>query len=162
MEQEELVEFLDFFEEHGINVIIDGGWGIDALLGEQTRSHNDLDVAVERKDSTKLLDLLMDYGFRALPRKDTSDWNYALYDDADRIIDIHVFEFDENGKHIYGIKYPFESLKGSGMIGRKKVRCITPEGMVKFHETYELDEKAKLDVRLLCDKFNIPLPESVK
>jgi hypothetical protein len=26
---------------------IDGGWGVDALLGSQTREHGDLDVVIE-------------------------------------------------------------------------------------------------------------------
>ncbi len=31
--------FLDLFDELGIKVWIDGGWGVDALLGECTREH---------------------------------------------------------------------------------------------------------------------------
>jgi lincosamide nucleotidyltransferase A/C/D/E len=34
----------------GINIWIDGGWGVDALLGAQTRPHKDLDIAIEERD----------------------------------------------------------------------------------------------------------------
>lgn len=30
----------------GIKCWVDGGWGVDALLGRQTRDHNDLDLVV--------------------------------------------------------------------------------------------------------------------
>src|SRR5207249_348914 len=29
----------ELFEDNGIKVWLDGGWGVDALLGEQTREH---------------------------------------------------------------------------------------------------------------------------
>ena len=38
--------FLDLFSELGIKVWIDGGWGVDALLGECTREHQDLDIMI--------------------------------------------------------------------------------------------------------------------
>jgi lincosamide nucleotidyltransferase A/C/D/E len=37
-------------EEAKVTVWVDGGWGVDALLGEQTRPHKDLDIAIEEKD----------------------------------------------------------------------------------------------------------------
>ncbi len=45
-----VVQLLQLFEQHGIEVVVDGGWGVDALLGEQTRSHGDLDIALPHKD----------------------------------------------------------------------------------------------------------------
>ena len=39
--------FLDLFDELDIKVWIDGGWGVDALLGECTREHQDLDIIVD-------------------------------------------------------------------------------------------------------------------
>ena len=32
--------FLDLFDELGVKIWIDGGWGVDALLGESTRAHH--------------------------------------------------------------------------------------------------------------------------
>lgn len=49
MEAEEVLSLYNFLEENGIKIIIDGGWCTDALLEKQTRSHNDLDIAVEWK-----------------------------------------------------------------------------------------------------------------
>ena len=46
--------FLDLFDELDITVWIDGGWGVDALLGEWTREHQDLDIMISWEDSAIL------------------------------------------------------------------------------------------------------------
>jgi lincosamide nucleotidyltransferase A/C/D/E len=40
MTPEALVDRLQLFENTGIEVWLDGGWAVDALLGEQTRPEN--------------------------------------------------------------------------------------------------------------------------
>jgi lincosamide nucleotidyltransferase A/C/D/E len=37
---------LDVWERAGITVWLDGGWGVDALVGRPTREHDDLDIAI--------------------------------------------------------------------------------------------------------------------
>ena len=36
-------QILQFAIDAEIKVFLDGGWGVDALLGHQSRSHNDID-----------------------------------------------------------------------------------------------------------------------
>ena len=55
--------FLDLFDELGIKVWIDGGWGVDALLGECTRNHQDLDIIISWEDSAILTEALLARGF---------------------------------------------------------------------------------------------------
>ncbi|WP_232519770.1 nucleotidyltransferase domain-containing protein [Actinosynnema pretiosum] len=43
----DVLAVLDLAEAAGARLWIDGGWGVDALLGERTRRHGDLDVVVE-------------------------------------------------------------------------------------------------------------------
>jgi hypothetical protein len=50
MSPDAVVHLLQLFEQQGIEVVVDGGWGVDALLGAQTHVHADVDVAVEHKD----------------------------------------------------------------------------------------------------------------
>ena len=50
MREEDAAGLLDALAERGIDVRLDGGWGVDALLGRQTREHNDLDLFSERRD----------------------------------------------------------------------------------------------------------------
>ena len=43
-------EILHWAEETEIPVVLDGGWGVDVLIGCETRTHNDIDLFVEEKD----------------------------------------------------------------------------------------------------------------
>src|SRR5262245_61371124 len=103
----DLVRLLD---AHGIEVWIDGGWGVDALLGEQTRPHGDLDIAVRDVDVPRLRDLLATRGYQERPRDDTTAWMFVLADPSGREIDIHAFALDADGNHAAGVAYPAGSL----------------------------------------------------
>jgi hypothetical protein len=41
---EDVIRIHQSLSVNGIQVWLTGGWGIDALLGEQTRQHKDLDI----------------------------------------------------------------------------------------------------------------------
>ena len=41
-----------------IKVFLDGGWGVDALLGHQSRVHNDIDIFVEKKDYQNFIEIM--------------------------------------------------------------------------------------------------------
>jgi lincosamide nucleotidyltransferase A/C/D/E len=152
------VQLLQLFAELGIEVVVDGGWGVDALLGEQTRSHRDLDIAVQHKDVPKLRALLEAHGYRDVSRGDSSDCNFVMGDDQGHEVDFHSYTFDTHGKLVFGVEYPFSSLSGTGSIQGYQAKCISAEWMVKFHTGYEVDEDDYHDVSALCERFGIALP----
>ena len=159
----DVVELYAALRNLGVHIWIDGGWGVDALLGEQTRSHSDLDIAIEQKDVPMLRQLLEGRGYREIKLEIARPWNFALGDAAGREIDVHVIVLDEKGDGLYGPvekgeMYPAASLTGSGKIEGQTVRCISAEWMVKFHSGYPLKEKDFRDVSALCAKFGIELP----
>lgn len=151
-------EVVQLFNQHHIDFYIDGGWGVDALLGQQTRTHADLDIAVQHKDVARIRALLEARGYKDVPRDDTRDCNFVLGDDQGRQIDIHSYTFDAAGNHVYGVAYPFDSLTGTGSVQGYPVKCISPEWMVKFHAGYPLDENDYHDVKALCQRFGIKMP----
>jgi len=159
MTANDVVELIELLSRNDIEVIIDGGWGVDAVLGEQTRRHSDLDIAIQHKDVPKIRALLEARGYRDVPRDDTRECNFVLGDDQGRLVDIHSFTFDSHNTIVFGVEYPFESLQGTGMINGYPVRCITPEWLVKFHTGYPLDTEDYQDVKLLCDRFGLEMPE---
>jgi lincosamide nucleotidyltransferase A/C/D/E len=162
MRGEDVVELIVLLQENGIEVCIDGGWGIDALLGRQTRAHDDLDIAVQHKDVPNLRKLLEARGYHELSRPDAKEFNFVLSDSKGRKIDVHSYTFDTSGNHVFGIPYPADSLTGKGVINGHPVRCISAEWAVRFHAQYEPDETDFQDVHALCSKFDIPLPESYR
>ena len=163
MEAKDIIELYTLFEENHIQVWIGGGWGIDALLGKQSRPHKDLDIAIQHQDKPKLRKLLEERGYKDVARDDTSDWNFVL-SDGEREVDIHTFVFDDDGNNIYGTAYPKESLTGTGTINGKSVNCIPPEWVVKFHAeaTYKPKAKDIQDVNAICDKLGLKPPEKYK
>jgi lincosamide nucleotidyltransferase A/C/D/E len=163
MPMEAVVDFHDRLHHLGIEIWIDGGWGVDALLGRQTRPHRDLDIAIQAKDAPAARALLEELGYHDVPRDDTSPWNFVLGDAHGHEIDFHVIVFDAQGNGILGppergSMYPAGSLTGNGRIGGRQVACISPEHMVKFHTGYKLRNTDYLDVSALCDHFGIEYP----
>src|SRR5882724_4281214 len=164
MTSEEVVDLYTNLENLGIQIWVDGGWGVDALLEKQTRPHKDLDIAIQRKDIAKFKQFLEAQGYKDIKLQDARPHNFVMGDDQSHEIDVHVIIIDDKGNGIYGPiangeQYPAPSLRGTGMIGGKTVRCISPEWMVKFHSGYQLTEKDFQDVSALCEKFIIDLPE---
>jgi lincosamide nucleotidyltransferase A/C/D/E len=158
MTSEDAIAIVQLLTENGIRVHIDGGWGVDALLGEQTRPHADLDIAVCHDDVPKLRELLEAQGYSDSPRDDTWECNFVLADESGHEVDVHSYMFDSEGKIIFGLPYPAESLTGIGIIDGYAVECISPAWMVTFHTGYELDLNDYRDVSALCERFGIELP----
>jgi len=159
MTAEDVLEVIQLLTQNGIEIIIDGGWAVDALLGVQTRPHEDFDLAVFHQDVPKIRALFDALGYQEVIRDDSWECNFVLGDEQGHLIDFHSCTFDSEGNNIFGVKYPFESLQVSGIIADFPVRCVPPDWLVKFHSGYELDENDYKDVKLLCRKFDIPLPE---
>jgi lincosamide nucleotidyltransferase A/C/D/E len=158
MTAEDVIEFVELLRQHHIEVCIDGGWGVDALLGKQTRTHADLDIALPHKEVDKVRGLLEQRGYQEVPRDDSWECNFVLGDDQGHEIDIHTYTFDADGNLIFGVEYPYDSLKGTGSVNGYPVQCITPEWMVKFHTGYPLDKNDYRDVKALCRHFGLEIP----
>jgi len=159
MDARDAAEVVAFLERHGLEVYVDGGWAVNALLSVQTRPHADLDIAVPHKHVPRLRELLATRGYREQPRDDAWECNFVLADGRGRKIDVHSYTLDDAGNHLHGVAYIAEHLTGRGSIHNYPVRCISPEWLVKFHTGYELDENDFRDVRALCERFGIPLPD---
>jgi hypothetical protein len=55
---DDVVRILGRLEEAQIDAWLHGGWGVDALLGKQTRPHEDLDLIVRVIDVSTMRDAL--------------------------------------------------------------------------------------------------------
>jgi lincosamide nucleotidyltransferase A/C/D/E len=160
MSSADVVDLYSVLDDLGIEIWVDGGWGVDALLAGQSRLHKDLDIAIQEKDLPKLRELLEERGYKDVRLEEAKPWNFVMGDDSGHEIDVHAIKLDPEGNGIYGSEtgYPATSLTGSGTIDGHTVRCISPESMIKFHSGYELKEKDFKDVSALCEKFGIELP----
>ncbi|MGW5107870.1 nucleotidyltransferase domain-containing protein [Nocardia sp. NPDC004123] len=144
----------------GITIWIDGGWCVDALLGEQTRPHSDLDIAVRRCQADRVREILTGMGYLADPGPDHTAWNYVMAKGPHTPVDIHVFDHDADGRVTYGIDYPADSLTGTGTIDGEKVDCIAAPWMFTFKTAYPPAPKDRADVQALAAKFGFAIPDS--
>lgn len=154
------VHLIKEWEKRGVNIWVDGGFGVDALLGRETRPHGDLDIALEEKDRERAIQYLQEQGFREIKRE--NPWNFVMRDQKGHEVDFHVFILDRDGRVVEGLPYPDGSLQGTGSLAGHPVRCITPEHMVRFHTGYPLRESDYQDVRALCLKFGVEYPEEYR
>jgi len=162
----EVIRLLDALDAAGVPVWVDGGWGVDALFGEQRRQHDDLDLVIEMKNVSTLQRVLkeLDYTFQ---RRD-APLSFELVAPDGRQVDVHPVTFNERGDGIYQKDdgktwtYPAEGLAGRGEIGGRRVRCLTPELQMRVHSGYEFSAKDHDEVRDLQERFGVDPPEGYK
>jgi lincosamide nucleotidyltransferase A/C/D/E len=164
MRSTDVVSFYDEMERLGIEIWVNGGWGVDALMGMQTRSHEDLDILIQQKDVPGLLDYLKAQGYQEIKLDIRRPHNFVYSDGFRKEIDVHVIVIDGNGSFIYGEGATAEVFtpdvfSGRGYINERAVKCITPEWSVKWHTGYTPRDRDFLDVTGLCERYDIGLPE---
>ena len=77
-------------------------------------------------------------------------------------VDVHSYVFGVGGRNIHGVAYQPEQLTGEGEIGGFPVRCVNAAAQVESRSGYKLHANDYHDVKLLCERFKIPLPAEHK
>lgn len=162
-----LIELLKSFESAGIIVWLDGGWGIDALLWKQTRTHNDVDIVLEVSNVPALCELLAQRGF--VIKEGAPPDSFVLANGSGLEVDVHAVAFDQEGNGVYRMQngedwiFPAEGFGGQGRIGELPVRCLSPTTQVLCHAYgYIPREKDFHDMRLLKERFGVELPANLR
>ena len=158
-------DLLTVVRANGASVCVGGGWGVDALVGEQTREHADLDLWVEAADTEKVFAAFVDCGVdRIYPWPGDRPWNFVVHDSGSRRVDLRFYETFDGHRLRYGnAAHPFifegRDLPGRGEIAGMPVRCETPEFALANHAGYELCDTDRHDIATLCDRFDLPPPQ---
>ena len=162
-----LVELLQFLEDGGISVWLDGGWGVDALLEKQTRTHRDVDIILPVAEVPVLREKLGGRGFSV--KQGSPPHSFVLADRSGLEVDVHAVVFDDAGNGVYLMEngqywvYPTEGFAGRGVVAGTRVRCLSPATQVLCHaEGYEPTEKDRRDMEHLLERFGIELPPHLR
>ena len=160
MNEENAVDLLKKSELFGVDIWVTGGWGVDALLGQQSRPHNDIDIFVQKKDTAVFTEMIKSNGYSETKMEYSTDDQIVYTNSDDSTIDLHLFEFTENGALLFeNVIYPADIFNGKGTIGGIIVRCMPAEAQVQYHQGYEQKEKDRQDVLLLCKTLELAIPK---
>lgn len=121
----------------------DGGWGVDALIGRQTRPHADLDLAIGRDDLSSAERALAALGFRRDASRDPGlPARLVMIDQQGREVDFHPLVFDRDGngscltpdKRGGAMKHSIStgsvaSTDETCTVSAPSSRCVSGEGM---------------------------------
>jgi lincosamide nucleotidyltransferase A/C/D/E len=129
---------IDQLEAAGLVVWLDGGWGVDALVGRQTRPHQDLDLVIASDDLPAAQQTLAAAGFAydatAIPGL---PGRLVLVDGDGRQVDLHPVIFDRHGNGWQDLgadawgDYPAEGLTATdrhdlALLGRRFGVAVPP------------------------------------
>ena len=174
---EDVINIYQRLRAEGILVWLTGGWGIDALLGQQTRPHKDLDVIMLVDDVARMRELLGLEGYRLKELWSENRWvvdargietatAFVLQDSAGREIDAHALRLDERGNgfpawEAEGRVITSGDLSGVGVVAGFAVPCLTPETQMLRHTGYKLPEEQLRDLEHLHERFGVEYPEEI-
>jgi lincosamide nucleotidyltransferase A/C/D/E len=165
MPAESATMLLAALAREGVDACVGGGWAVDALLGEQTREHSDLDLWAPAASLHDVFRALVPLGVdRILPWPGDRPWNFVLHDGRTRRVDLHLYEPLPDGDLHYGsvtapYVMPAAALSGRGAIAGVDVRCDDAAWSVRWHSGYPPRPSDSHDVALLCARFGIEVPD---
>jgi lincosamide nucleotidyltransferase A/C/D/E len=142
-----------------VDVWIGGGWGIDALIGEQTRDHRDLDLMHRQDQEDAVVAALSDAGF--VESLDRRPIRFVVMAPDGREIDLHPLAFAHDGSAVQAspeAERPFiypSSCFVTGTIKRTAVPCLSAEQQVYFHQGYAPTDRDRHDMARLRRVFGI-------
>ncbi|WP_207930576.1 nucleotidyltransferase domain-containing protein [Streptomyces hainanensis] len=159
MTADDVVSILDLLRSARVDVWTGGGWGVDALVGRQTRPHRDLDLMHRADQEPAVVAALTGAGF-----VETLDWRpvrFVLADAPGREIDLHPLVFGPDGSAAQAspdpgrpFHYP-ASCFVTGVIRGVTVPCLSPEQQVHFHQGYPPTDRDRHDMAQLRRAFGI-------
>jgi lincosamide nucleotidyltransferase A/C/D/E len=128
-----------------------GGWGVDALVGKQTRPHRDLDLAVRAEQLDEVLAATTALGYAV-----ATDWLPVRLEVGSSVgwVDLHPVVFDDNGdgRQDNGegdyFRYPAAGFV-TGTLDGRPVPCLSAALQLEVHSGYEPREVDLLDIALL-------------
>ena len=136
----EVLAVLDVVRSVGCPFWLEGGWGVDALVGHQTRAHRDVDIDIDGAFEDAVIAALQGIGYVI-----ASDWRpnrLELAAPERGWVDVHPLVVQPDGSarqaaldggwHLWP-----PSFFTVGRLGDVVVPCVSLEAQRLFHSGYE-------------------------
>ncbi|MCU1496314.1 MAG: hypothetical protein JWM47_267 [Acidimicrobiales bacterium] len=163
MQARDVLDVLDVLVEDGVDPVLHGGWGIEALLAAQHRDHADLDLVVLDDEIDRAVTSLTSVGFELV--EDHRPSRASAVDAAGRHVDLQAVRPDERGDYWQRatepddpeIRFPGGEIT-TGWVGGRQVRCIGAVLQVAHHSGYPPQPHDHEDLDRLKQRFGVTLP----
>jgi lincosamide nucleotidyltransferase A/C/D/E len=161
MDGDQVLEVLGRLQAAGVPAWIGGGWGVDALVGEQSRAHDDLDLAIDTRYQTQAIAALEPAGYRVVA--DHRPTRFVMRTGDGSTVDLHPVDFTHPGPGVQLVpggdpfRYPADGFT-HGRIAGRTVPCLTAAQQLRFHLGYPPTDKDCHDMRLLRDRLGLAVP----
>jgi lincosamide nucleotidyltransferase A/C/D/E len=169
MPESAVVPLMDAIAGAGVRCWVAGGWGIDALLGRQTRRHYDLDLVVSDTpdDVMRMGQVLVRAGFRLNVRESNPGLfmpvRQCWQDDQGHTVEVmpvalHEPPFSGPAEparhHTQAPQPPQERPFTRGTIGGREVPCLSASLQFVLHEGYDTRSVDRTDMSALRAHVN--------
>jgi lincosamide nucleotidyltransferase A/C/D/E len=149
----EVFTVLDVLTSAGCRLWLEGGWGVDALVGRQTRPHRDVDIDIDREQEGVVLGSLVGAGYRV-----ETDWRpnrVELVAGGRGWVDVHPLQLQADGSArqvgLDGDVYYFApDYFTVGSLAGRAVPCFSVAAQRRFHSGYEPRPQDLHDLALLA------------
>ena len=166
---EDVVEILGVLNARGVHAWLVGGWACDALLGEQSRPHSDIDLVIPDLAAPRAVEVLRRRGFAIYERRPAGLLSSALelIDRRRRRVALHLVDLDQGGRGDWerairtagkAIGQDCRELFATGYLGGRALPCVSAAAQLVLHTGYPPGVEDRHNVRLLCERFSLRLP----
>jgi lincosamide nucleotidyltransferase A/C/D/E len=161
IDSDQVLDVLARLRAGGVRAWVGGGWGVDALVGEQTRAHDDLDLAIDSRDEIPAIHALEQAGFRIAA--DHRPTRFVMRTSTGVEVDLHPVDFTLAGPGVQRVPggrpflYPADAFD-TGRIAGHPVPCLSATQQIRFHLGYRPKDKDHHDMALLGDRLGLAIP----
>jgi lincosamide nucleotidyltransferase A/C/D/E len=152
MQAAEVAAVVAALEAAGCRCWLEGGWGVDALAGRQTRAHRDVDVAVDAGREADVLRTLEGLGYAV-----ETDWRptrVELVAAGRGWVDVHPLALAADGTGVQTGQdgerwvYPAACFT-TGRVAGRTVGCISAAQQIAWRSGYQLRDVDRHDLAVL-------------
>ena len=149
MTPERVLQLLDALKP--LDVWVDGGWGVDALVGRQTRPHGDLDLGVARPQLDEVVQVLEGLGYAVTDARFVQVTVQLTHAAEGHRVDLHPSTPVDGGTEQLDFDGNTHLIPPAveGRIGGRPVRCMPLSAQLRSHQGYQLRPVDLHDMQLL-------------
>jgi lincosamide nucleotidyltransferase A/C/D/E len=155
MSAADVLETVDALAGAGVRCWLAGGWGIDALVSRQTRSHKDLDLVIDERDAARAEASLAALGYGRIPESLPGTLRFVPWS----LMPHRVFVRDHEGRTVD--LHPVRTAEWPGLpsvpeafargtVDGRTVDCLSLQAQAATHEGYSVLDEHRGDLELLA------------